>query len=737
VILFWPVVATGQSQPAAPDAALPCITPGELQSVSVSIASAGKPAGKLQYTVEPASDVVVTGAPSGTLSWNPAKDRELVLKLQILVPKKQPPGPLVAARVTVRWSDERQDAIDVRVMVIALPAGTTKDLEAELIVTPRAAAPGSLVQLRYIIDSYEETDERVRLRLEAGPGWRLVDAEVTEREMLLEAKEAIEGEFYLRIPDDARIGDRQLVRLFVEVVGESGELQATNHVSVVKRGGAKPGVPLISGTSTFGLSQLGIGGVKAAQRVGALTLSSTFNRSSSFSVSFDQGLLENLSNFRYEEERTRLSGNLRRGQWDVSFGNYVNAQGNAVTGPYVRGRGASVRRLSGRLLSELVVAQPNTIGGVASGHLIRGRAGVRTPTMTFALATSDFGRPAGGYTTLSSVQTTVLDPDTEEELDFQRRLTANAASNRVRGMGVETEFKGIRGQSFGLRAGGLWLSNAAGARVSAPTGEAYYGLSTKPLTLNVRWRDTPPTVSGISIPGDEGTVDGSVHVGANVRLVCRVFQYSTETVGSDFYSHGEGASIGVRLTRGARRVEVRGNYRESQYSTSSIRRTISILASMPVGPFALTGNADVGQQETGRRLDPYAFYRGDLRWVGDAGTISVGASHSDTLGVARQRVDLMASLKFRAAELMGGAWVTRGYALGGEPGIWTSIGLPVGAESTLVLGLDYSPVTWTAESSMRATVSFQRRFSLPMPFIRARVPGAPAVSAEGETRTEP
>jgi hypothetical protein len=101
-------------------------------------------------------------------------------------------------------------------------------------------------------------------------------------------------------------------------------------------------------------------------------------------------------------------------------------------------------------------------------------------------------------------------------------------------------------------------------------------------------------------------------------------------------------------------------------------------------------------------------------------------------------MDLMASLKFGAAELMGGAWMTRGYALGGQPGMWTSIGVPVGYESMLTLGIDYSPLTWTSDPSLRATVSFQKRFSLAMPFVRpARVPGASPLVAETGTGTEP
>ena len=84
----------------------------------------------------------------------------------------------------------------------------------------------------------------------------------------------------------------------------------------------------------------------------------------------------------------------------------------------------------------------------------------------------------------------------------------------------------------------------------------------------------------------------------------------------------------------------------------------------------------------------FAIYRGDLRWAKDAGTISISASHSETLGVGRQRVDFLASLKFGQSEVAGGAWATRGYSSGGLPGVWAIVGLPVGYDSALTLGLD-------------------------------------------------
>ena len=382
----------------------------------------------------------------------------------------------------------------------------------------------------------------------------------------------------------------------------------------------------------------------------------------------------------------------------------------------------SVQRPTGRLVAEIVVSQPNTINGIADGHLFRGRAGVRTPKLTVAFTASDFGRPAGGYTTISNVQTGVLDPETESALDFERRLTTTSASNRARGMGLDTEFRPTRAQRMTFRTGGIWLSNAVGDRISTPVGEASYGLVTKHATFNARWRDMPPTVSGVYIPGDDVGVDGSLRLWRDVRLVGRGHQSSTHTLRSDVFSGTDGGSLGLRFARGSRRVEVRGNYGESQYSTSTVRRTVSILAGTPIGPFHLNGSADVGEQDTGGPVSRLMLFRGDLAWVGSAGTASLSVSHSNRVGVVQQRFDLLASLHVAGAELAGGAWLTRGYASGGRPGAWTSIGVPVGFESMIVFGLDYSPLNWTDVPSLRGALAFRKTLTFPVPFAKPLPP---------------
>ena len=707
-------------------------------TVPVSIVTTDRPAGLVAYSFVPASGVDVLSERTGSLTWNPDSQRDLRAMVRLTVGAAQPAGRLLAGRLSLRWSDSRLESIDVWIEVrphVKVTASRSNQFDVEITPVQRSAPPGGAVRFRFSIYNNEPTEERLRLRVLAAPGWTLTDSELEQREWPIEPYGSIEQDIDITIPDDARVGDRPLVRLLVEVVGQPGEIEALSFASVVKGGGVKPGVPLVSGSSTFGYSQLGARGVDPAQRTGALTLSSKFGPTSSFSFSYDHGIEQNLSNYRYEGAQTRVTGSLRHAGWDASFGNYVSAQGNAITGPYVLGRGVSVQRPAGPLLADIVASQPNTINGIADGHLFRGRVGVRTTKLTVAFTASDFGRPAGGYTTISTVQTGVLDAETESELEFERRLTTSSASNRARGIGFETELNPSRAHRIAFRAGSLWLSNAVGDHISAPVGEASYGLVTKRATFNARWRDMPPTVSGVYIPGDDVGVDGSVGLWRDIRLVGRGYQSSTHTFNSDFFSANEGASVGVRVARGARRVEVRANYGESQYSTTTVRRTVSIQAGTPVGPFHLNGSADVGEQDAAVGLSSHlALYRGDVAWVGSIGNASLSVSRSNRADVVQQRVDLLASLHVGGAELAGGAWLTRGY---GRPGAWTSIGVPVGFESMMVFGLDYSPLNWTDVPSLRGSLAFRKTLAFPVPFAKPLSPAAIPTIARKAPDTAP
>lgn len=598
---------------------------------------------------------------------------------------------------------------------------TSKDIVVEAIPAPRTAAPGGAVKLMYTIFNYEETDERVRLRIDEDGGWQVVDPAVAAQEFVVDALDVLEGELYVRASESAPTGQRQRIRLLVEVVRTPGLAVGQNYVSIVKRGSASPDAPSVEGSTTVGLS--GIGG--KADRATAFTMATTFARESSLTVAYERGLRDSFSSYRYEQDAARITGAVRHGGWGVSFGNAVSSPGHAVVGPSVRGVGASVRHLTGTLVTDLVVAQPTIIGGASAGHLIRGRAGFRTKPLTVALTASDFRRPAGGYTTLSTVQTTVLDADAQEQVTFAHLLSSTAFANRVQGAGLEAEFQPSSAHRAVVRAGNLWLSNTRGTQISARVAEASHTFSTPAATLSTRWRQTPPTLAGISIPGDELALDGSVRVRGGMRVVGSAYRNATETVVSQLLWRSAGASVGAGYANGARLVEARLNVRDVGHASTTVRRTITVHGGVPVGSLMFGGNVDVGQQHSTGERAFVGFYRGDVRWVGNAGTASFSVTHSDIAGVVRQRADVMTSLHLGGWELAGGGWATRGYAVGGRPGVWGTVGMPIGFDSLVTLGLDYAPATWTGEPSLRGLIAIRKSFSLPLPFAMQEAASRP------------
>jgi hypothetical protein len=612
---------------------------------------------------------------------------------------------------------------------------SAKNLQITVEAIPEAAPPGGVVTLHYTVDSFEESDERVRIRVLAAEGWTATAPEEQQSEWMVPATDAIEGRIDLLVPQDAAVDSRHLVRLIGEVIGEPGVIEGRTYVSVVGRSRSTPNTPRMSASSTVGLSRVG-GSVQDAQSLTALQLSTSVGRTS-VSFSYQQGVLDTLSNYRYDVEPRQITGIVRAAGWEINFGNRLPSTGNSLTGPFANAVGASLKRARGALIADLTVGQPARFGEEAAGHLVRGRAGLKGRKGFVALAISDFGRPDGGYTTLAPVQQIPLDADAEEQLEIEREFTARAPSNRVQGAGMEIEFRPVRGHRFTARTGALRLSNSVGERSTSAVGEAAYSwTASRRATLNVRWREMPQTLSGLYIFGDERTVDGALRLTGSWRLVGRGFENSSETFGRAIQSRSAGGSTGLSYARDAWQVEARWNHRQSQFRERTVRRTVSVNGAMPVGALRLSANADVGSRDDGIQRQPIAYYRSELRWTGEAGFLTVDLSHSDTGDTTIRRGDVIASLNVNRWELAGGGWVTHGYIAGGEPGMWTSVGIPTGRELLLTVGVDRASVDWISRPSWRGTLTVRKRFSLPLPFA-GRFPLASRPEQGDGTPTSP
>jgi hypothetical protein len=598
--------------------------------------------------------------------------------------------------------------------------GLTKDVEIELYGTSRTAAPGGLVMVRYSINSYEDTDERVRVRLHLPTGWTLLDRDIEEREFLLEAWEDIEGEIRVAVPQDARPGERHMIRVVGEVIGEPGGAAVFSYVQVTRRGGLQVGQVGLTGTTSVHATNFAVEDFAGARYGGVVDLSGKLARNTTLSLNYRQGPREsNLTNFRISQEVTRWSGTLRNPGWTLQFGNQVNSSGSVLTGPYVRGQGASLRRTQGLLIGDLVVAQPTTFNSAPAGHVVRGSVGLSGRRGRVAATFSDFGRPVGGYST-APIYPESIDPDSLEWLERERKALERAPSNRVRGAGLDMELRAANVHRFQLRGGLLRLVNAAGDTIADPSGEAQYSLSHRRATFTARWRGMPESLQGIHLPGNEMSADGSLKLIGDWRLAGRAYRNSNYTLGNSFHSENEGGSFGVRWFRQGWRMDVRGSYREWSYGEQpTIARTVNATFGMPVGPLSFSAFANVGEQQRDTLRQPTQSYRGDLRWSGKAGSASWSASYFETLNAPpRLRTDVLGSLKHRDWEVAGGAWATRGLVRGGEPGFWTQVGIPVTYDLLLSVGIEHAPPAYGKSPEWMGTLGVRQKVTLAIPFLR-------------------
>jgi len=598
--------------------------------------------------------------------------------------------------------------------------GLTKEVEVELYGSTRAAQPGGVAVLRFTLNSYEDTDERLRLRVHVPSGWTVLDRQVEEREFLLEAWEYLEGEIRVQVPSDVAPGSRHRVRIVAEVAGEPGGAAVHWPVQVVRRGGLRPGAVGLTGTAAVSATNLQQDAVEAGRVASSVTLSGNLARGTTASFNYRSGPRESvLTNFRIPQEETRWSGLVRGRDWSFEFGNQIGSGGGAVAGPYVRGQGVSLRRTEGLVAGYLTLLEPTSYVGDPGGLLARGSLGVGGRHGRLSATYSDFDRPGGGYSTAPRYPEDI-DPDSLERLERERLALARASRNRVQAAGAELELTPNRHHRLLVRGGRLNLFNADGDTVRGEGAEAYYTFSHRLASLNLGWRDMPRSLDGVLLAGDQASVDASLKLIGELRVAGRGYRTLTETEGDSYRSEAEGASAGLRYYRQRWRMDLRGNYREWSYGgPATIARTASLTFGAPLGPLALSGYVEQGVQTRDTLRSGSASYRGDLRWQGRAGFLSMGGSYYRTLtSEPRLRADLLGSARFGAWELAGGAWATRGWIAGGEPGVWTQVGVPLTYDLLLTLGAEHAPEEFGRDPVWLGTVGIRKSLTLPIPFLR-------------------
>jgi hypothetical protein len=743
------------------------VTEIPLDTIAVALilpADRRKP-GCLQYSVIPEAGIAAAAETEGRFCWGPEPPYAVGLPFRLIVGKPQPLGRVSLGDVTIAWEDgpahtlpiywdvspadrNAPTAITIRSaepaeqappLNVDLPpsrpgnpsvhgqewvsvpvGGLTKDVEIELYGSTRATSPGGVVVVRYSINSFEDQDERVRLQVNLPDGWILLDAGALDQEFLLEAWESIEGEVRLVVPEHAVPGERHQIHVSGLVMGEPGSAEVFSYVQILRSGGLRPGQVGLTGTASLQATSFGVETLEGARYGGLVDLSGRLNGRTTLSLNYRQGPREqNLTNYRIAQEQTRWSAMLRAPAWQLQVANHITSSGTALTGPSARTEGVQFRRTQGLLVGDLIAGRPTTFAGDADGHILRGSLGLAGPRGRLAAVFSDFARPVGGYSTQPRYPEDIP-PDSLERLERERAALAAAPSNRVQGAGLEGELRAAGTHRLTLRGGVLRLSNAAGDSIRDLSTEAQYSLNHRAGSANVRWRRMPPSLQGVHLPGDEVSADGSLRLVGDLRLAGRAYRGTARTLHNEFQAENEGASLGLRYFRSGWRFDVRGSHRAWGYGqTPTTARGGNLSVGIPVGPVSVNGFADLSEQDNGTVRRPTSSYRGDLRWTGRSGSLSWSASRFEALNAdPRMRTDLLGSLKLGEWEAAGGAWATRGWASGGDPGFWTQIGVPVSFDLLLALGLERAPRSWGQAPAFLGTLGIRKKLMVPVPFLR-------------------
>jgi hypothetical protein len=597
--------------------------------------------------------------------------------------------------------------------------GLNTDLIVQIVESSRVVPPGGMATLKYVLYSTEGVPGRIRLQVHAPPGWNVIDVERVQREWVLDAWDIVTQELRVAAPPDALTGRNELIRLTAEMVDVPGVSEALAHVQVLSGAGVRSGGAHLAMTTMVGVARLDPSGSEQAHMGSNVDLSGQVGARTNIALTYRQGSQESVSNYRYYQPEKYLSGSILHHAWNVQFGGRVISTGNVITGPSVTGDGITVQRLKGRVLMEIALARPTIFSGDGAGHLWRGSLGLKTARGTIGVVVSDFSRPTG-YSTLPPIADPTLDPDSLEDIERERALSSGRTSTRVQGVGLEANLQLARTHRLRLRGGTVRLESAEQDKMTAPAFEAQYSFSGPSATLNARVRETPPSVQGIYLPGDERSADGTLRLIGELRAVGRAYWYENVTLGQSYRAGTEGRSLGLRYTRRRWRLEANGNLRDAYSSTQSHRRTGLLSFGMPLGPISVNASTELGEEKIPRGVYPYRSYRGDLRWSGEPGFVSFTFGSYASGGIRpRQQADLLTSLVYGAFEVAGGAWITQGWTGGGAPGVWTNIGLPVTSGFTLFLGIEHGPQLLAPNGSpWRFSVAMRRKLVVPLPFLR-------------------
>jgi hypothetical protein len=433
--------------------------------------------------------------------------------------------------------------------------------------------------------------------------------------------------------------------------------------------------------------------------------------------------------YQYGLHRSRLGIGFKAPSWTFT-GGQLKLHDRSFQ-PLVTADGVLLERTQGRVIGSILAARPKYFGGDWGGRAFIGSVGLTLGPGRVSLVATDLARPGLQSLLLRRVAPAGDDSEmTEGDRDDLGALFSR--ENRVRSVGLDSQWQMGRGHT--LRARGAWLDlvNAYGERLTGAASEATYTFNTHRGSLAGQFRQLPGSLAGVQMPADQRSVSGRFRLTPRFAVLGHMYSTGSLLFGHSVRSTAFGGSAGIQYASRGTRIDLRGNYRDADGHTHQIGRTITAAVRVPVGGLLFAdGRLDLGETHSGGRSRQMRAYRAALHVDREPASLSLSTSYQDDgLRRARVRLDLSAAIEWRASTFEGGVGRGRGQLFGDTFSAWCSAEVPLPGGMRLMLGLDYD--RWDFVSSpfltfipdpddlappLRFSVNLKTNVSLPIPYF--------------------
>ncbi|GAC1654734.1 MAG: hypothetical protein NVS4B3_19000 [Gemmatimonadaceae bacterium] len=626
-----------------------------------------------------------------------------IIPLTFTIPGDEPAGDESVARLVVSWPGGHADTSEIRVAI-----DVVHRLEISLGADPPTVPERGSARLIYRIANRGNSVDTVRLVVDPGPDWRAD----WSREPMVIARGA-EGLGIVEVaPSEAsRAGEARTITLWAN--GAAGARQASLVVYVVRDLGPLPGLAQIPATVFVGAAHSPSDVSTPSAPFFAVDASGEIAAETELTLRYRHSPPMVPSAFHSHASGAGFQIGVRTPRWGATGGE-VFTLGSALTGYYLQGLGARLTGTGDRVVTDLLVAEPEPLGDFGrrdrEGHIARGMVGLRSAAGTVGVTLFDAARPIRLGLPLSQLQSAAL------------RYDAPGVGEAH----VETGVVRLQGPSAEWHTG--------------PALDASYAAALGRTGVSARARATPGLVIGGD--GSDRSMSGSAITAVSRHLsVETLLDHQSAPAGADSGAHrSSDATVGVRYFGDGRVYALRGivsHFEGIGFGRApGERRTLQASTTAPIGPTAVDASLESGLRIRGDTTRRISAYHAGLRWFGSGGWGWLRLSRaSDDVGSGFSRADLAGSIRTPSYTVDLGGSLPLGSQVRASPALWwTGVTAQVTRATALVVGLEYR--SRGPGAGWMTAIGARHRLALPLPLAAPTVSGVVFEDVNGNGRRD-